>query len=56
MKIIRFDIDEVWEIFLYNCFCPSTKREYHLETHSKTCEEAKSMSFWDNSIKFDLEF
>jgi hypothetical protein len=56
MKIIKFNIEKIWEILLYNCICPSTKREYHLETHSKTCEEAKSMSFWNKNIIFDLEF
>jgi hypothetical protein len=56
MKIIKFDIKDIWKIKYYNCFCPSTGREYFLETHSNTCEEAKSMSFGKKEIVFDEEF
>ncbi len=55
MKIITFNIDNM-ELKYYNCFCPSTKREYFLETESDTCKEAKAMSFWDSEIKFDEEY
>lgn len=56
MKIISFNIDGIGEMKYYNCFCPSTWREYFLGTLSNTCEEAKAMSFWEEEIIFDNEY
>jgi len=54
MKIITFNIDGFNEPFKYlNCFCPSTGREYFLETRKDTCIEAKSASF---GLHADFEF
>lgn len=55
MKIIQFKINWI-ELKYYNCHCPSWSREYFLETHSNTCQEAKSMSFWSKDIIFDSEY
>jgi hypothetical protein len=46
MKIVSFTIQKMKEpLLFYNCFCPSTKREFFLQTKYKTCEEAKMKSF-----------
>jgi hypothetical protein len=46
MKIISFTVPNVNEpLKYYNCFCPSTKREYFIGTNFDTCEEAKAQSF-----------
>jgi len=56
MKIISFNIEGFKNPFIYfNCICPSTKREYFLETKSMTCQEAKSKSFGFDNIIFDQE-
>ena len=57
MKVIQFTIKGFDKPFNYlNCFCPSTGREYFLETESNNCLEAKSKSFGLDNIKFNNEF
>jgi hypothetical protein len=56
MKIIQFNIDWIWEMKYYNCFCPSTNREYFLWTKANSCEEAKAQSFGKKEILFDYEY
>ena len=56
MSIIEFKIKGFEEPFrYYQCVCPSTWREYFLETKEITCEKAKAMSFWMEAIQWDLE-
>jgi hypothetical protein len=46
MRIISFSLPGISRPFLYlNCFCPSSGREYHLETQEKDCWRAKAASF-----------
>ena len=46
MRIVSFNVQNMSEdLIFYNCFCPSTKREYYLGTNQKTCKEAKLSSF-----------
>ena len=56
-KVISFTVDGFNEDFrFYNCFDPSTGREYFLETRQTTCKLAKSKSFGFEEIKFDEEW
>ena len=45
MRIIQFNHPDAGIIRYYNCFCPTTKREYYLGTEEKTCIKAKNKSF-----------
>jgi len=46
MRIVSFKLDSFDTSFYFlNCFCPSTGREYFLETEQKDCWLAKSASF-----------
>ena len=46
MKIIRFNVQNMDDdLIFYNCFCPSTNREYFVQTKFTECEKAKSESF-----------
>ncbi len=57
MEIISFDIDDYSEKFTYlHCVCPSTKREYFIETQASKCDIAKSKSFGFNNIEFSKEW
>ena len=57
MKVIEFSSDDYDEPFRFlNCFCPSTGREYYLETKQKTCKKAKAMSFGLPSLKINKEW
>ncbi len=58
MRIIAFKHSDFQEPFRFlNCFCPSTGREYYIETRRDKCWEAKAASFGlSESKKFDLEF
>ena len=40
----------------FNCICPSTGREYFIETDEKKCVKAKSKSFGQEEMKFDEEW
>jgi len=56
MKIISFQVRELTLKYL-NVFCPSTGREYYLETQKVTCKEAKARSFGlDKDAVFDREY
>jgi len=45
-KVISFSVKGFDKPFLfYNCLCPSTKREYFLQTGKEKCAEAKAGSF-----------
>ncbi|MFA5340268.1 MAG: hypothetical protein WC332_00685 [Clostridia bacterium] len=56
-RVISFTVEGFKDAFLfYNCFCPSTGREYYLETKQKTCEAAKAKSFGFNEIEFTEEW
>lgn len=57
MKIISFALDGFDTSFYFlDCFCPSTGREYMLETRQTDCWKAKAKSFGFDSIKFDEEY
>jgi len=58
MKVIEFSLPKYNIPFRYlNCICPTTKREYFVETKKKECIEAKMASFGlDKTIKFDKEW
>ena len=46
MKIISFTVSGFDKPFVYyNCFCPTTSREYFLQTDKEKCAEAKDASF-----------
>jgi hypothetical protein len=46
MRVVSFNVQNMKEdLIFYHCFCPSTKREYYLQTNKKTCVKAKSMQF-----------
>ncbi len=56
MKIISFKMDGFYTPFYFlNCFCPSTSREYFIETRETDCWKAKQKSFGLN-VNFDQEF
>jgi hypothetical protein len=57
MRIVSFVIAGFDKPFLYlHCVCPSTKREYFLETKQETCELAKAKSFGMESVEFSEEW
>jgi hypothetical protein len=58
IKIISFKVDNFDEPFIYfNCFDPSTGREYFLQTQEKTCLKAKNKSFgFDEDIEWIKEW
>ena len=59
MRVVSFNVQNMKEdLLFYNCFCPTTKREYYLGTSEKTCEEAKAQQFGfkANDIKFLKEW
>jgi len=56
-KIISFDIEGFDKPFIYfNCLCPSTGREYFLQTEEMTCEKAKAKSFGLDFVEFSKEY
>ena len=57
MKVISFTVEGFTEPFKYlNCFCPTTGREYHLQTNSDTCIQAKNASFGLEDIEWSGEY
>lgn len=57
MEVVSFKVDGFEQPFKYlHCACPSTKREYFVETKQDTCEKAKAKSFGFDKIKFDEEY
>jgi len=56
MQIVSFSVEDFDEPFYFlQCRCPSTGREYLVETRQKTCAEAKQKSFGLTS-NFDKEY
>ena len=56
MKLYQFKIQDLDLLFL-NCFCPSTKREYFLQTKYKKCWKAKAQSFGlNNNVEWVKEW
>ena len=56
-EIIEFTIKGFDEPFrYYHCQCPTTGREYHLQTNETTCIGAKNKSFGLEEIKFISEY
>ena len=47
-------IDKPFKFF--NCFCPSTKREYFIETESDKCNIAKAKSFGFDELEIEEEW
>ena len=57
MKIIKFILEGYEKPFIFlNCFCPSTGREYFIETQQTECNKAKAKSFGLEEIEFTEEF
>ena len=57
MKVISFTMAGYNTPFKFlNCFCPSSGREYFLETKQDDCWKAKAMSFGFEDITFDEEW
>jgi hypothetical protein len=56
MQIIEFKVEDFEKPFkYYQCICPSSWREYFLETEENTCEKAKAKSFGLEQIQWDIE-
>jgi hypothetical protein len=57
MELINFTVNGFDKPFKYlYCVCPSTKREYFVETQQDTCLKAKSKSFGMEDIEFNEEY
>jgi hypothetical protein len=56
MRIIQFNHPDAGIIRYYNCFCPTTGREYYLGTEETTCEKAKAKSFGLEEVEFINEW
>jgi hypothetical protein len=57
MKVVEFTVENIAEPFRFlNCICPSSGREYFIETQSVKCKEAKAKSFGFDKIKFEEEW
>ena len=57
MSIISFTLDGYSSPFLFlNCFCPSTEREYFLETRKTDCWKAKNGSFGLEDVEWIAEY
>jgi len=56
MRIIQFNHPDAGEIRYYNCFCPTTGREYYIGTQETTCIKAKTKSFGLEEIEFINEW
>jgi len=57
MSVVAFEIKGYNNPFKFlRCVCPSTKREYFLETKADTCERAKAKSFGEDKIRFEEEW
>ena len=57
MRIVSFSVPGFDKPFSYlNCHCPSTGREYFVETQQTICSAAKGASFGDTNIVFDKEY
>src|SRR3990167_6326620 len=57
MKIVSFTIQNMKEqLLFYNCFCPSSKKEYFIQTEKKKCSEAKMASFGLKDVEWGDEW
>jgi hypothetical protein len=56
MRVIQFNHPDAGEIRYYNCFCPTTGREYYLGTEETMCWKAKSKSFGLDEVEFINEW
>jgi hypothetical protein len=58
MSLITFKVDGLEKPFRFlRCVCPSTSREYFLETQKRTCQAAKMASFGlSEAEQFDAEY
>ena len=54
MKIVSFTIQNMKDpLVFYNCICPSSGREFFIQTEKKTWKEAKASSFgFNTSVEF----
>ena len=56
-KIISFTVQNMKEpLIFYNCFCPSSKREFFIQTEKKTWQEAKASSFGLREVEWVNEW
>ena len=57
MKIVQFTIQNMKEpLRFYNCICPSTKREYFVQTKENKCWGAKEESFGIKNVEWSNEW
>jgi hypothetical protein len=59
MRVVSFTVQNMKEpLKFYNCYCPSTKREYYLGTNKDKCIDAKASlaGFETNKIEFIKEW
>ena len=57
IRVVEITFDDSDKPFRYlNCFCPSTGREYYLETEEIKWQMAKAKSFGLEKIKFTKEY
>ena len=50
-KIFSFTVQNMKEpLLFYNCICPSSGREYFVQTEKKTWKEAKASSFGFSTV------
>ena len=59
MQIVSFNVQNMDEDLIFlNCFCPTTNREYYIQTKEKDCWSAKAQSFGLNKddITWDKEY
>jgi len=57
-KVVSFTVQNMEEpLLFYHCVCPSTKREYFVQTEKKTWKQAKAVSFgFDEEVEFVNEW
>ena len=56
-KIVSFTVQNMKEpLLFYNCICPSSGREYFVQTEKKTWKEAKATSFGLEEVEFINEW
>jgi len=57
MKIVSFTIQNMEEPLIFlNCFCPSSGREYFIQTDKEKCWEAKNHSFGLEEVEWVEEW
>ena len=57
MKVVSFNVQNMEDdLIFYNCVCPSTGREYFVQTKSETCSEAKARSFGLENVEWINEW